>query len=158
MDINQNHLVAVRDGFKKILIFSAHFENEAFIAEAMDICSRRFGTTVQILLMNWWDPMSSNLIEEIFDTVPFPGWALEHAAVTETSLMMYFMPAMVREDKITERENAVPEICYKYPIDKNSIPSDGCLATAYSSTAEKGQKIVENVIRNVTDYLKKLDS
>ena len=102
--------------------------------------------------------MSPNLIDEIFDTVPFPGWALEHAAVTETSLMMYFMPDMVRADKITERANAVPEICYKYPIDRNSIPADGCLAPAWSSTAEKGKKIVEDVIRNVTDYLKKLDS
>lgn len=149
---------AVRDGFKKILIFSAHFENEAFIAEAMDICSRRFGDAVQILLMNWWDPMSPDLIDEIFDTVPFPGWALEHAAVTETSLMMYLAPELVREHKITERANAVPEICYRYPIDRNSIPADGCLASAQSSTAEKGRKIVEDVIRNVTDYLKKLGS
>ncbi len=148
---------AVRDGFKKILIFSAHFENEAFIAEAMDICSRRFGDTVQILLMNWWDPMSPTLIDEVFDTIPFPGWALEHAAVTETSLMMYFAPAMVRAEQIVQRSNAVPEICYKYPIDRNSIPKDGCLASAQSSSAEKGRKIVEDVIRNITDYLKKLD-
>lgn len=44
--------------------------------------------------------MSLDVIDKIFKEVPFPGWALEHAAVTETSLMMYFAPHLVREDKI----------------------------------------------------------
>ena len=35
--------------------------------------------------------MSPDIIDKVFDEVPFPGWALEHAAVTETSLMMYFV-------------------------------------------------------------------
>lgn len=45
----------------------------------------------KILLTNWWNPMSPDIIDKVFDEVPFPGWALEHAAVTETSLMMYFV-------------------------------------------------------------------
>lgn len=146
---------AVKDGFKKILVFSAHFENEAFIAEALDISSRRLGDSVTLLLMNWWDPMSPQMIGEIFDRIPFPGWALEHAAITETSLMMYFAPELVHVDKIVERENAVPGFCYRYPIDPQSIPSDGCLATAQSSSAEKGRKIVEDVVKNVVGYLEK---
>lgn len=144
----------VRDGFRKILIFSAHFENEAFIAEAMDLCSRKLGDSVELLLMNWWDPMSPALINEIFDSVPFPGWALEHAAITETSLMMYFAPELVHEEKITKRENAVPGFCYRYPIEKDSIPKDGVLATAESSSREKGRKITEEVVNHIVDYLK----
>ncbi|MFR3557113.1 MAG: creatininase, partial [Paraclostridium sordellii] len=90
----------VRDGFTKIFILSAHFENEAFIIEAMDLCSAKYGDKVKLLLTNWWDPMSPDVIDKVFDEVEFPGWALEHAAVTETSLMMYFAPELVREDKI----------------------------------------------------------
>ena len=43
----------VRDGFTKIFILSAHFENEAFIVEAMDLCSAKYGDKVQLLLTNW---------------------------------------------------------------------------------------------------------
>lgn len=143
----------VRDGFHKILLFSAHFENEPFIVEAMDMCSARYGEKVQLLLMNWWDPMSPELIDKIFDEVPFPGWALEHAAVTETSLMMYFAPEMVRADLIADVEPVVPGFCYQYPIDKNSIPASGVLAAAKSSSAQKGQWIAEDVVANIEAYL-----
>ena len=47
----------------------------------------------KILLTNWWNPMSPDIIDKVLDEVPFPGWALEHAAVTETSLIMYFESA-----------------------------------------------------------------
>lgn len=143
----------VRDGFHKILLFSAHFENEPFLVEAMDLCSKIYKDKVKLLLMNWWDPISNELINQIFDKVPFPGWALEHAAVTETSLMMYFAPELVREEKIKDKENIIPEFCYQYPVDKNSIPSDGVLATAFSSTKEKGKMIAENVVKNIVEYL-----
>ena len=135
----------VRDGFTKIFILSAHFENEAFIVEAMDLCSAKYGDKVKLLLTNWWDPMSP----EVFDEVPFPGWALEHAAVTETSLMMYFAPELVREDKILDTENASPATYFRYPIEKDIVPETGVLASAKSSSAERGKIIVDDVVPNI---------
>ncbi|EPZ58968.1 creatinine amidohydrolase family protein [[Clostridium] sordellii ATCC 9714] len=117
----------VRDGFTKIFILSAHFENEAFIIEAMDLCSAKYGDKVKLLLTNWWDPMSPDVIDKVFDEVEFPGWALEHAAVTETSLMMYFAPELVREDKILDTENANPATYFRYPIEKDIVPETGIL-------------------------------
>lgn len=143
----------VRDGFHRILLFNAHFENEPFIVEAMDLCSARHGEKVKLLLMNWWDPMPPDLIDRIFDEVPFPGWALEHAAVTETSLMMYFAPEMVRRELIADVGNVVPGFCYRYPIDKNSVPPSGVLATARTSSARKGQLIVEEVVPQIANYI-----
>lgn len=144
----------VRDGFKKIYLLSAHFENEAFLVEAMDLCSAKHGDKVQILLTNWWDPMSLDVIDKIFKEVPFPGWALEHAAVTETSLMMYFAPHLVREDKIVDTENAKPATYYKYPIEKGIVPDTGILASAKSSSAKKGKIIVDDVIDNIVKIIK----
>lgn len=139
----------VRDGFTKIFILSAHFENEAFIVEAMDLCSAKYGDKVKLLLTNWWDPMSPDVIDKVFDEVPFPGWALEHAAVTETSLMMYFAPALVREDKILDTENASPATYFRYPIEKDIVPETGILASAKSSSAARGKIIVDDVIPNI---------
>ncbi|GAB6169374.1 creatininase [Clostridium carnis] len=139
----------VRDGFTKIFLLSAHFENEAFIVEAMDLCSAKYGDKVKLLLTNWWDPMSPDIIDKVFDEVPFPGWALEHAAVTETSLMMYFAPELVREDKILDTKNASPATYYRYPIEKDIVPETGILASAKSSSAERGKIMVDDVIPNI---------
>lgn len=145
----------VRDGFTKIFILSAHFENEAFIVEAMDLCSAKYGDKVKLLLTNWWDPMSNNVIDKIFDEVPFPGWALEHAAITETSLMMYFAPELVKEDKIIHTDNITPSTYFRYPIEKDIVPHTGVLASAKSSSAEKGKIIVEDVIPNILKIIDK---
>lgn len=145
----------VKDGFKKIYIFSAHFENEAFIVEAMDLVSAKHGEDIQILLTNWWDPMSPDTIDKIFDEVPFPGWALEHAAVTETSLMMYFKPELVREEAILEMTNAEPGTYFRYPIEKGIVPDTGVLASAKSSSPEKGKIIVDDAINNILKIIDK---
>ena len=36
----------VRDGFHRILLFNAHYENEPFVVEAMDLCSGKYGNQV----------------------------------------------------------------------------------------------------------------
>lgn len=84
-----------RDGFNKIFIENAHFENQAFIEEAMDLATAQF-PKLKVVQSNWWDVLDQKTVDEIFKDVPFPGWALEHAAITETSLMMYLEPDLVR--------------------------------------------------------------
>lgn len=61
----------------------------------MNLVKRATNGKAVIIESNWWDPMSQDVIDEVFNEVPFPGWAFEHAAVTETSLMMYFKPEIV---------------------------------------------------------------
>lgn len=131
------------DGYSKIFIMNAHFENEAFVEEAMDLASRKVGDSARFVMSNWWDPVPQAQIDLLFDEVPFPGWALEHAAITETSLMMYFAPELVRKDKIENIRPITPPLYAEYPVRKDLIPETGVLATAYSSSAEKGQIIVE---------------
>ncbi|NLO08801.1 MAG: creatininase [Clostridiales bacterium] len=144
----------VKDGFTKIFILSAHYENEPFICEAMDIASDKYKENVTIVLANWWDPISNDLIQKIFDELEFPGWALEHAAITETSLMMYLAPNLVRTDKILDTKNINPLTFFKYPIDKNAIPETGVLASAKSSSAHKGKLIVDEVIPSLVKIVK----
>lgn len=134
------------DGYRNIFIVNAHFENDPFIEEAMDLASRRLGESARFVLSNWWDPIPTSLVDRLFDEVPFPGWALEHAAITETSLMMYFAPELVRLDKIEKLNPIAPPAYSEYPVRRDLIPESGVLASAYSSSAEKGRMIVEAVI------------
>ncbi|MEG0014549.1 MAG: creatininase [Clostridium sp.] len=145
----------VKDGFHKIFIMNAHFENEAFIIEAMDLASEKHGADVTIAMSNWWDPMPEDTISKVFDEVEFPGWAFEHAAVTETSLMMYFAPELVHEDRMVDTKGATPCAYFKYPIDKDAIPATGVLASARSSSAARGKIIVDDVMPTLVEIVEK---
>ena len=134
------------DGFSKIFVLSAHFENDPFIAEAMDIAAKQCNGTVRFVLTNWWDPMDEELLPRLFDQVPFPGWALEHAAITETSLMLYFAPELVHMDRVVDQDPIQIVPYSEYPPRKDLVPQSGVLASACSSSAQKGALIVENVL------------
>lgn len=136
----------VADGYSKIFIMNAHFENEAFIEEAMDLASRKVGSSARFVMSNWWDPVPQAQIDLLFDEVPFPGWALEHAAITETSLMMCFAPELVRTEQIENIQPVTPPLYAEYPVRRDLIPENGVLATAYSSSAEKGRIIIDAAI------------
>lgn len=99
----------IRDGVKKIAIVNSHFENQAFLLEAIDLVSRNMPEGTKIVMMSWWDLITQETIDKIFDEVEFPGWALEHAAITETSLILKFAPETVHMDRlIDEKIEEVP--------------------------------------------------
>ena len=110
----------IKDGVKKIMVLSCHFENEAFVCEAVDLIAQKYGEQAKILIANWWDPMPAEIIDKVFDEVPFPGWAFEHAAVTETSLMMAFAPELVHEERMVDTQGATPCPYHIYPVPKRS--------------------------------------
>ena len=144
----------IRDGAKKIVVLNAHFENEAFLVEAINLISNKYGDKITIIETNWWDPMPNYVIDKIFDEVPFPGWAFEHAAITETSLMLLFAAHLVKMDKIIDIKGSSPVPYQKYPINKDIIPASGVLAPARTSSKEKGQIIVDSVIPILADIVK----
>ena len=111
----------IKDGVKKIMVLSCHFENEAFVCEAVDLIAQKYGEQAKILIANWWDPMPAEIIDKVFDEVPFPGWAFEHAAVTETSLMMAFAPELVHEERMVDTQGATPCPYHIYPVPKDCL-------------------------------------
>lgn len=144
----------VRDGIRRIFIMNAHFENEAFLLEAVDLISRKY-PDVTILESNWWDVLDDAIVDQLFDEIPFPGWALEHAAVTETSLMLHLAPQLVHLDRMLDEQGATPLPYCKYPIVSGMVPDSGVLASAKGSTAEKGKLITDTAIQAFIEMSKK---
>lgn len=143
----------INDGTKNIFVNNAHYENEAFILEAIDLVSRKY-KDVCIIETNWWDTLPQTVIDKVFDEIPFPGWAFEHAAITETSLMLYFAPESVRMEAVIDEMGAQPQAYHKYPVVDGMVPASGVLATAVSSTAQKGELIVDAVLDAFEDIVK----
>ncbi|AHI21472.1 creatininase [Corynebacterium vitaeruminis] len=139
----------IADGFTKVLIVNSHFENQFPIQEAMILVDEKFNHSATIIQTNWWDPLEPALIDEVFSEDVFPGWALEHGAVTETSLMMYLAPDAVREDRIPEIAPFTPPAYIRVPNRKSDIPAEGSLANAAHSSAQKGKLIAESACQGI---------
>ena len=143
-----------RDGFNKIFIENAHFENQAFIEEAMDLATAQF-PKLKVVQSNWWDVLDQKTVDEIFKDIPFPGWALEHAAITETSLMMYLEPDLVRTELMPTEVKAQALPYSVYPARHDLVPDCGVLASPVGSTKEKGKLIVDKAIEGFIKIFKK---
>jgi len=133
-----------RHGGRKFLIMNGHFENVAFLTEAIDLFLRHSSGS-KVLLVSWWDQVSDELIEEIFTGAGFPGWDTEHAGITETALMQYFAPELVREDKIIDDQSERKPTYSIFPAPDNIIPKSGVLYKATFASRQKGEKLAMHV-------------
>ena len=87
--------------------------------------------------LEYWDFLTETTLASVFPD-GFPGFALEHAAVIETSLMLHYHPALVRTDLIPDDGPADFPPYDVYPTRKNWVPLSGVLSSAKGSTVEKG--------------------
>ncbi|CEJ73975.1 creatininase [Paraclostridium sordellii] len=145
----------IRDGVKKIAIVNSHFENQAFLLEAIDLVSKKMPTGTKIIMMSWWDLISQPTIDKVFDEVEFPGWALEHAAITETSLILKFAPNLVHMDRLIDEKIEEVPTYQVYPIPKDLVPKSGLLSIGRTSSKEKGELIVNESLENMIKIVKK---
>jgi creatinine amidohydrolase len=94
-----HHLVEdwLRQGFRKIVVLNGHFENAWTLLEGIEQAVEKHRDTSKVLLVNWWDQVADDDISRIFGDA-FPGWATEHASITETSMLEAFAPGLVRTE------------------------------------------------------------
>jgi creatinine amidohydrolase len=158
IDLNGNTLVnlvkdiineLLIDGVKKIVIMNSHYENQGFIGEAIDLICRNKIIDAKIIIMSWWDLVSQETIDKVFDEVLFPGWALEHAAITETSLIMKFAPELVHMDRLVDEKIDCEPTYQVYPVPKDLVPKSGLLSIARTSSDEKGELIASEAIEEM---------
>lgn len=145
----------IRDGVKKIAIVNSHYENQAFLLEAIDLVSRSMPEGTKIIMMSWWDLITQKTIDKVFDEVEFPGWALEHAAITETSLILKFAPDTVYMDRLIEEKIDEVPTYQVYPIPKDLVPSSGLLSIGRTASKEKGNLIVEEALDGMVSIVRK---
>lgn len=136
----------VADGVKRIFIMNGHYENEMFLLEAMDLVTRKH-PDVKIVESAWWDQFTDELIDKVFDEVPFPGWAVEHAAIAETCLTMHFRPELVHMEKFVEEDQIRVLSYHVSPIKREIYPPRGAPSTSRSASPAKGKMIVEKVMQ-----------
>lgn len=137
-----------RHGGRRFLVLNGHYENGAFLTEAVELFVREVDDA-RVVILSWWDQVSDEMVDELFAEAGFPGWEMEHAAITETALMQYFAPELVREDKIIDDQTERMPTYSTFPPPDDIIPKSGVLYKATYASREKGEKLAKQVVGTI---------
>ena len=138
-----------RHGVERLVLVNGHYENQWFMIEGIDLALRECGVTqLSVMRLEYWDFCSEKTLAAIFPD-GFPGFALEHAAVIETSMMLHLHPELVRMDRIPAEPSADFPPYDMYPTRVEWVPPSGVLSSARGASAEKGARICTEVIAQV---------
>jgi len=135
-----------RHGVTKLVVVNGHYENQWFLIEGIDLGLRDAGkgTQLEVMRLEYWDFMTPDTLADVFPQ-GFPGFALEHAAVLETSMMLHYHPSLVRLDLIPDDGPADFPPYDMYPSRTDWVPSSGVLSSAKGSSADKGRLLAQEV-------------
>ncbi|HEC62127.1 MAG TPA: creatininase [bacterium] len=142
-----------RHGGRRIFILNGHYENVAFVTEAVELFIRE-ADEARVVIASWWDQVSQELVDECFAGAGFPGWDTEHAGITETSLMLYFSPELVRKERIIDDMSERKPTYSIFPPPDDIIPKSGTLYKATYASLEKGKKLARQVVDEMVKIVK----
>jgi len=145
----------VRHGVRKVCAIVGHYENQWIVTEGIDLAMRECGQTgLRVMRLEYWDFCTEDTLKKVFPD-HFPGVALEHAAVMETSMMLHYYPEMVRLDLIPDHPSADFPPYDMFPPHREWVPSSGALTSAKAATREKGRIMVEQYRRDIAAAVRK---
>jgi creatinine amidohydrolase len=104
---------------------------------------------MEVMRLEHWDFCREQTLADIFPD-GFPGFALEHAAVIETSLMLHYHPQLVALDSIPDDLPADFPPYDMYPTRTEWVPPSGVLSSAKGSTAAKGARMAGDIVDGIT--------
>lgn len=131
-------------GFPSIVILNGHYENEAFLFEALELCREEGKLSgSKVVGLSWWSLVPQTLIDKLFGE-SFTGWHAEHASACETSLMLHLRKDLVGAERV---DHATPPRAgiYSYPAQAAKLSNRGVLGSTSNSSAEIGKALFEEI-------------
>jgi creatinine amidohydrolase len=145
----------VRHGVERLVLVDGHYENQWFLTEAIETAVRELapGHPLKVVRTEYWEFCPQTVLDEVFED-GFPGFALEHAALIETSMMLALRPQLVAMDQLPDDGPAQFPVHDCYPQSGRGVPPSGVLASATGATAEHGRKIIDAVCAGMAAALR----
>jgi creatinine amidohydrolase len=137
-----------RGGFRNIVLYNWHYENSGFIYEPAFLVSEH-NPELKIVVVEDVFPEFTDERKKAIWPAGFPGLALEHAAVIETSLWMYHDESAVRTDRMAPD---APQRVVNHdvvPIDTRMSTASGSLSSPMGASAEVGKLLNEWLVQRV---------
>lgn len=150
----------VRHGVRQLVIVNGHFENAMFMTEGIDLALRALRADgihqVQVMTLSYWDFIGDDAISQLYPENTFPGWAVEHGGVLETSMMLHCHPEFVNMQAVVDHPPVIFPPYDIFPADLSQTSGSGTLSSPKHASREKGELIVAvcldkigNAVRNV---------
>jgi len=145
----------IRHGFRKFLILTGHYENSQLVQEGVNNAIHSSGRgDVRAVAVNWWELIPAETLSQIYEN-HFPGWEVEHAAIAETSMMMFLKPELVRVDQIRDYDLPTRLDYDIIPPTNELIPKTGVPWKLSPASKEKGELLVRIAADRITKIVKR---
>lgn len=137
-----------RAGIRKFAFINAHVGNYPAIKAAM----REVWAQCDMKLYAFNYPGAEKVISQVCETKR-PHGAYFHACEIETSYMLYLCPDKVDMSKAICQYPEFPKTFDVTPTPWTEIMTTAVLGDATAATAEKGKKILDEVVSNIVNLL-----
>ncbi len=130
----------------RICVLNWHMENTNFLYEAAFLAMKEAALDAKMLVIESpFDDLAATTMDLLFDG-DFPGWAVEHAGILETSLLQHLRPDLVRNDEIQDG-GVERRVSYDLlPLQADLTSRSGVLWKATLGSPEKGQQVWEEIV------------
>jgi creatinine amidohydrolase len=142
----------LRQGFRKVAVLNGHFENAWTLLEAVEQAIEPYTETHRAVLINWWDQVGPDDVRRIFGDA-FPGWEAEHASITETSMMEFLRPELVRTHLKAEGGGKRMITYDVFPPTEDILWPNGIGYSAVPASADLGRQLVELLVERIRTIL-----
>ena len=149
----------IQQGWRRIVVLDWHLENVPFVFEGVDEALRQAGDVPGLKVVKIDNPnglgvaAEPGLQNDLFGP-DFPGWAVEHAAIWETSGMLAAFPEKVHTDRIVDGRPPRPFDYDVLPAPLDGAPQSGVFWKATQASREKGQRILRAVSAGIVGVIK----
>jgi creatinine amidohydrolase len=142
---------------RRIALVNGHFENSWFIVEAVDLALKELRwdgiRDVKIVVLSYWDFVTEETVKRLYPN-GFPGWAVEHGGVLETSLMLALHPQLVHLERAVDHRPATFPPYDVYPVRPEWTPPSGTLSSPKEASAAKGELLLEVCTGGIVEALR----
>ena len=147
-----------RHGVRRVAVVNGHCENAFFAIEGIELALRELRAAgindLKVVRLDYWEFTTAATLDRCFPH-GFPGYALEHAAVLETSMGLQVFPELVRMDCLVDDPAAVFPPYDVHPAKQEWVPPSGVLSPAKGATREKGRVLFDEYVERIADALSK---
>lgn len=138
-----------RAGIRKLAIINSHVGNQ----NAMKTAARILYESCDIKVYLFTYPGAEEQIAKVC-TAPPPHKGYFHACEIETSYMLYLCPEKVNMEKAICQYPAFPEAFDYTPVPWTAFMKTAVLGDATKASAEKGEIILDFVVKTICNLLK----
>jgi creatinine amidohydrolase len=97
---------------------------------------------MKVVVLSYWDFVTEEAIARLYPD-GFPGWAVEHGGVLETSLMLALHPHLVALERAVDHAPATFPPYDVYPVKPEWTPASGTLSSPRHASREKGEILLD---------------